>query len=359
MSRFKLTRVPFLAAALVALGSGVWGGLVRLQWPLPLPGNDASWISHHGPLLITGFLGTVISLERAVASGSGWAYLAPLLSAGAGLCLVLGGQPPLAHGLAAAGAAALAGVSGLLASRQPSWHGAVVVAGAVSLLVGNVLWAADWRIPDLVFWWAGFLVLTIAGERLELSRFRRPRRLERPLLVLGLSVLVLGLLATLTGAPAGQRVVGLGLASLAVWLATHDIARRALGEKGLPGFMGVALYSGYVWLLAAGVLVLALPPVAHAPAYDAALHAVFLGFAVSMVLGHAPIVFPAVLGIDVPFRLEMYAPLLLLQGAVALRFCGDLAVWDAGKRWGGLLGAVAILLFLVLTAGSALRARRP
>ena len=69
MSRFKLTRVPFLAAALVALGSGVWGGLVRLQWPLPLPGNDASWISHHGPLLITGFLGTVISLERAVASG--------------------------------------------------------------------------------------------------------------------------------------------------------------------------------------------------------------------------------------------------------------------------------------------------
>jgi hypothetical protein len=48
----------------------------------------------HGPLMICGFFGVVISIERAVAIGRLWAYTAPLL-AGLGTAATL-------HGLGAA-----------------------------------------------------------------------------------------------------------------------------------------------------------------------------------------------------------------------------------------------------------------
>ena len=42
--------------------------------------------------------------------------------------------------------------------------------------MGNGLWLAGRPIYAVVPWWVGFLVLTIAGERLELSRVLRPSR---------------------------------------------------------------------------------------------------------------------------------------------------------------------------------------
>jgi len=42
--------------------------------------------------------------------------------------------------------------------------------GAVAWLGSNLLWLGGWPVHALVPWWIGFLVLTIAGERLELSR---------------------------------------------------------------------------------------------------------------------------------------------------------------------------------------------
>ncbi len=44
----------------------------------------------HGPLMVGGFLGTVIGLERAVALGKPWPYAAPLLT-GIGAILLMGG----------------------------------------------------------------------------------------------------------------------------------------------------------------------------------------------------------------------------------------------------------------------------
>ncbi|MCB0184615.1 MAG: hypothetical protein KDE31_10125, partial [Caldilineaceae bacterium] len=82
------TRLPLLAGALLALLVGLWAGLLRVgwNWPLLLPTLPLS----HGPLMINGFLGTLIGLERAVALGKRWAYLAPLSAATGTLLLVLG-----------------------------------------------------------------------------------------------------------------------------------------------------------------------------------------------------------------------------------------------------------------------------
>ena len=80
-------RVSLLVLGFASLAFGVAGGLVRLGASIPAP---AGAIALHGALMVSGFLGTVIALERAVALGRLWAYAAPLASGLAGVCLVLG-----------------------------------------------------------------------------------------------------------------------------------------------------------------------------------------------------------------------------------------------------------------------------
>src|SRR5512143_2395173 len=87
----RLARVPFLLLGIASLLAGTWGGLVRLPLNLPRPGGNANWLTFHGPLMVCGFLGTVIALERAVGLRAWWAYLPPLLT-GAGSMLLAAGQ---------------------------------------------------------------------------------------------------------------------------------------------------------------------------------------------------------------------------------------------------------------------------
>ena len=67
-------RLPLLVLGFVSLAAGVAGGLARLS-AFEVP---ASAIALHGPLMVSAFFGTVISLERAAALGRLWPYAAPL-----------------------------------------------------------------------------------------------------------------------------------------------------------------------------------------------------------------------------------------------------------------------------------------
>ena len=71
-------RLPLLFFGMLSLLGGVLAGLARLGWEVPTLTAQAAGV--HGPLMIAAFFGTVISLERAVAIGRGWAYLAPALA---------------------------------------------------------------------------------------------------------------------------------------------------------------------------------------------------------------------------------------------------------------------------------------
>jgi hypothetical protein len=54
----------------VALIVGTGAGLARLAWPMPSAMTQAAdWLA---PLMVCGFFGVVISLERAVAVGRLW-----------------------------------------------------------------------------------------------------------------------------------------------------------------------------------------------------------------------------------------------------------------------------------------------
>ena len=56
--------IPFIAISILALLLAVWAGLLRIGWSLP---TFPALSSAHGPLMIAGFLGVLIPLERAVA----------------------------------------------------------------------------------------------------------------------------------------------------------------------------------------------------------------------------------------------------------------------------------------------------
>jgi hypothetical protein len=341
---------------MIGLLSGIWGGLARLGWTSPAP--PASMAAAHGPLMVSGFLGTVIGLERAVALGRGWGYLAPLATGLGTLALLAGAPGPAPAMLSTAGSVVVVIIFAWVLRRHLALHMAVMALGAVVWLLAQLAWLAGAPFHRVALWWAAFLVLTIAGERLELARVLRPTPTARAGFLTALAVLMTGLVLGVLAPDVGARVTGLGLLALSAWLARHDIARRTVRADGLTRFIAVCLLSGYAWLGVGGVLALLHGGVAAGGHYDALLHAIFLGFVFAMIFGHAPIIFPAVLGVPVAYRPSFYVHLGLLHAGLVIRVIGDLAPWPTARLWGGGLNALAILLFLGATVHGILVPRR-
>jgi hypothetical protein len=174
------------------------------------------------------------------------------------------------------------------------------------------------------------------------------------------ALVLAALVASLVGMrhPWGPHVYGGALVALAAWLARQDIARRTVRASGLTRYIAVCLLSGYVWLGVGGVLLLFVGLQPGTPANDAALHAIAIGFVFSMVFGHAPIIFPAVLRVKVPYSAAFYGPLALLHVSIAVRLAGDAVASLAWTRAGAWLNALALLAFIVATATAVLRGRR-
>jgi hypothetical protein len=285
-------------------------------------------------------------LERAVAARQRWPYVMAAL-AGLGTLLLLmgvGGGAGILLFILSGGGLVLLFATHLWS--QPALHTGVMLLGAVLWLAGNLLWAAGRPLHLIVWWWAGFLILTIAGERLELGRVMRPPARVKWLFVTATAVFLAGLLLTQLNYGEGVRLTGAGMVLLATWLLRFDLARRNLRKPGLSGYIAASLFSGYIWLGGGGFLALSYGAVAAGPVYDAILHAIFLGFVFGMIFGHAPIIFPAVLGRALPYRPSFYLHLALLQITLLLRVAGDLFAWPGLRRWGGLLNVLVLLLFL-------------
>jgi hypothetical protein len=354
-----LRRAPLLAAALVALLAGLWAGLLRLG--IDLPPLRANLAELHGPLLVLGFLGTQIGLERAVALRPRlpWPYLAPVGAATGAVWLLVGLPTTVGQLLLVLGGGVLCVVFVAVHRIDPTWHNAVMGLGAVAWTAGAIVWLNDDEVARAVPFLAAFLILTIVGERLELSRMRRPTAPVRAALLLAIALFVCGVVATLLDTGLGVRLAGAGMLAQAAWLARYDVARRTIRMSGVTRYMAVALLAAYWWLAVAGALWLSSGELLGGGfTYDAMVHTVFLGFVFSMVFAHAPVIVPAVLGVALPYRRAMYGPLALLHAGILLRVLGDLDENVTAWRWGGVLDETAILAFLTLAAASAVRARR-
>ena len=348
-------RFPLLALGLASLFFGVWAGLLRFGWGLPA--GRANLIELHGPLMVFGFLGTVISLERAVALRRGWGYLAPVGTLAGVALLFAGVRQGIGELVLLLAGCVLVGLFVVILRAHASASTATLLLGALLWVIGDALWLHGDPLVQVVPWWAGFLVLTIVGERLELAAMSRLTGIGR-IVFAGLTALFLaGLAVSAVDTGTGIRIAGASLAGYALWLLHFDVARCTIRRPGLPRFVALALLPGYLWLAVGGVLWLRDGAQIAGFAHDAELHALFVGFVFSMIFGHAPVIFPGVLGVPIPFRRFFYAHLALLHTGLALRVGGDLASDFILARWGGLLNATAIGAFLAATVVSALVAR--
>jgi hypothetical protein len=307
-----------LLPAGVALLAGLDAGLLLLEVRAPFGASHLPGV--HGVLMVLGFLGTLVALERAVALRTPWAYAAPALLGAGALALVAGARDgavavevlAVAHGLAAA----------VLWTR-------LEVAAVLPLLVG-------------------FVVLTIAAERVELARLSLGRRADTTLLLVAGAYAVAALAALLQPA-VGSRLVALVLVGLCAWLVRHDVARRTIRSTGLPRFSAAAMLTGWGWLAVAAATWAVVGPPTSRPAYDVVVHGVFLGFAMSMVLAHAPVILPAVVRRPLPYRPVLWLPLVALHVSLLARVAGDALGADVLWRAGG-VGTVLALLLLPVTA---------
>ena len=318
----------------------------------------------HGIFMVLGFLGTLIALERAVAVGRRWAYAAPALS-GASVLWLVSPLPRAGAGvlLAIAGGVVTATYAYLL---RAGWHThlAIMAVGALAWVSAALLWTAGMgpvRITPLL---AAFLVLTVVGERLELSRLTLPGAASRRrfLVAVGvfaagvaISVLPSGAHPVVTMRALGLVVAGIGMLGQVAWLLRYDVARRTVRREGLPRFAAICILAAYLWLTVSAVLWVAVGLGATgALLHDALVHALFLGFVFSMVMGHAPIIMPAVLRVPMHFLKLAYLPLVLLHLSVAVRVVADLAgsfLW----REVALHGNVAALVLFVIVAVTSTR----
>ena len=333
----------FLAG--LSLVTGLWAGLVRLGWPLPVPHEQ--FVIAHGPLMLVGFLGTLIGLERAVALGRAWPYGIPILTALSSLATMIALPVQLSATLASVASLLLLMVFIALYRQYPAEHFVVMGVSAIAWLVGNILWMFGLPLFSVVPWSIGFLVLMIGGERLELSRIRQPPLSVRARFYLSVAIFVIGLCGTLIDFQNGLRIAAVGLLAIALWLLRYDLAWHSARQKGLPRYMALALIAGYFWLALGAILWLGLAQFFSAGAkYDAMLHVIFLGFVFSMIFAHAPIILPTITGLPLPFRNAFYLHAGLLHASVLLRVAGDLGAWQTLQHWGGLLNTLAVILFL-------------
>lgn len=338
----------FLVPAILALLFALWAGLLRLGFTIPKLASSLAMA--HGPLMVSGFLGALIALERAVALKARWMYAAPLLAGLGWLASLLIPIPLLGPLLLTLASVLTLGILFVIVRRESALHTWTMFFGALTWLAANLLWLSGKSIFQVVYGWQAFLILTIAGERLELNRVLRPSKRQQNLFGVLAALLLAGVIVTAFNLQLGVRLSGAGMLSLALWSLPNDIAWRNIRHRlPLTRYIAWCLALGFIWLGIGGALNLIFGAQAAGPRYDALLHAVFVGFAISMIFGHAPIIFPALLGTPINFYPAFYVHLVLLHLSLALRVAADLLLWNAGRQWGGLLNEIAILMFLGMT----------
>lgn len=336
-----------LASALLILLAGLWSGLVRLPVSVPHPGF--TFASLHGAFMVAGFLGTVISIERAAALGGTLPWLVPLVNGIGGLLLIAGsvihhsGMQLVAAVILLAGSVGLALLYIPVIRKQTTLFHVEMACGAIALVIGNLQWLASGSVLAAIPGWFGFLLLTITGERLELNRLMRPSRTGKLWHWITLALFMCSLLPLPAFHNSLQLLFALCLLSFALWLLRHDLARRTIRIPGLPRYTAICLISGYVWLGVAALIHLLLDVPMAGLRHDAYIHAFMLGFVISMIFGHAPIILPALTGRLISAVNWFYVPLAVLHGSLAMRIAGDLLGSEYFRQMGGVLGVMAIL----------------
>lgn len=335
---------PFLLLPLVLLGllGGISGGWIRLGSPIiPIPESGIN----HGLLMVGGFLGTLISIERAmVMKKKAWLFI-PFLSGISGVFFLIG-QVQVGMIALLAGSLGLSVIMQVQVIRHPYFHSILLYLGAVSWFVGNFLAWHFGLIAAGSTWWIGFLLFTIVGERLELSQFLPVPSWSKKALGALLGLFFIGLILPFHGT--GNEAMGMAVLLISVWLLIFDMAKVAAKKKAQFRYIGIGLRVGYLWLGAQGLILLLME--SHPLFYDLVLHTFFLGFTFSMIWAHAPIIFPTIFGIrETPYHQILWWPWILFQVTLLGRILsGVMGEFELRKSFGVANGYLILIQFILM-----------
>ncbi|MEE8471550.1 MAG: hypothetical protein V3S82_00120 [Dehalococcoidia bacterium] len=366
----QLVVVP-IAVAFMLLGV-VLGALRLLSSqgilsPTPL----ASLQSHHGALRVFGFLAPLLLTERYLGavhfSLNRSIHALPFLAIGGGILKLLSWVTGVAAlntlGSLAVVAAVVLYIYILYTvskqSAQPLPFRFMIL-GALVLLAGALINIGRSPVvnPSFTLLLISFPILTILGERVELSRFLSPEVYRRAGWGFWAAVAASALLVLrLTVIDSGYLVVvwAVLLAVVAVPVLRPELTLIRLGKRGLHRYLGRHLIVAYGWFFL-GLLVLVISGEGY-PLYDAATHALAIGFVFTMIMAHAPVIAPVILHrAAAEDKLSLY-PLALLTAGTAMRVAGyplNAVGVDIPALVGlsGLVILLAIITFVVMMVRS-------
>lgn len=357
--RLRATRWhgPLLTMSGVGLLLGTYTGLGRAGSAHRMLQPDV-----HGVIMVLGFLGLLIALERASALGSWPAYLAPTLTAASTVLLATPLSRILA-GVLLAGAGGLVAVTYVGGWRRTSLHEALLFAGAAAWTAAATFWtlgSGPLLITPLL---AALLVLTVIGWRRRDGQLGTLEGRSLWFFVAVASIFVVGVAISPIDRSVGLLIAGIGLVGLAPGLVRHDVARAELRSGGVRRFSAWSTTLGYVWLGVSGCLWVAMGSGITGPLlHDALVHSLFLGFVLSWLMGQAPSLLPALIAIA-PIELGVrWLPLALLQVSVALRITADLAgsfAWREMALHGNVAALTAFVIIEVVAVRRGVLAVRP
>ena len=337
MKHIALKRTSILLLIPVLLAVALYSAVARIGWNLPLPALPVN----HGFLMVSGLFGTLISLERTFPLTQKLWLSIPLLSSIAAVWVVIDHRTE---------AYALQVVASVLLSflYLKQWYRfrevfllGLVLSGLCWAMSGVVLLMGQ-SYPAASMWYILFLLFTITSERLELSKFIATPGWAKPLLLLIFALLFL--VQALPFHWGSNHYSGIFIAGIAYWLLSFDIVNINLRKKGFFYYTGSTLYGGYLWLMLSGVLMaLPLNSFYH---YDAVLHSFFIGFVFMMLYAHAPIIFPALVGITAkPFHKFLYFPVAATHLLLLIRIYADYTGNFELRKWTGILQVAIMLSF--------------
>lgn len=341
MKAWKFPLMLFAAANLVA---GLLAGLARIGWATA---RSAS-MSEHGVIMIGGFLATLILLEKAlplkkkylltfvVVNSSSLLFTFMHFRIVSMLCLIIG-----ALGL-------IWVYVNYLTKHNRDLPLYLMLGGSILLLAGHLQLVIYQFYPRAVPWWIGFVLLTIVGERLDLSKFLPVSAGNKRLLVTFLALYVSGLLLPFHFA--GRFVSGAALILVSIWLMRFDVISISIAKRGLTKFSGIAILAGCAGLLFTGAFMMSANEAAFG--YDIVVHCFFLGFTFNMIFAHGPFILPGVLGLQVrPYNHLLFVPLIALWISLVVRVFSSLFWIPFSFRIvSGWISALSIAMYFILLA---------
>lgn len=345
----NLLKPALLIFAFLNLIIGMLSGLGRLGWSIPLPEAYA----HHGAIMVGGFLGTLIALEKIIPLKRTILFVGPLMSASS-IAVFIMGHVHVAIGLQLAAGVVFILVYASYLTKQYNLYLALATVGAICWLIGTGLLFFKQFYPMVFPWYMGFLLFTIVSERLELSKFLPVTSANRYVLMGFLGLFMVGLLMPFHGI--GKYLAGMSMILISLWLMRFDVIRIAMRKEGLVKFTATVLLCGYLALLFEGLLLITLGDTPFA--YDMIVHTFFLGFTFSMIFAHGPIILPGVLGLSVkPYHPLLYIPVFILLGSLAMRLMADVSLLPLDYRaFSGWVSMAAILLYFLMMLMFTMRA---